>query len=379
MSQGPLAGTRILEFSGIGPGPFAGMLLSDLGADIIRIDRPGYDRDTPVHVTRRGRRSVALDLKAPGATETCLALMGRADAIYEGFRPGVMERLGLGPDVALSHNPRLVYGRMTGWGQYGPLAQAAGHDINYIAISGALAAIGPAEQPMPPLNLVGDFGGGALYLVVGLLAALLHARETGEGQVVDAAMSDGAASLMAAFYGMRADGRWKSERAGNMLDGGSPYYGTYRCQDDRWVAIGPLEPQFFRHLIKLLGIDFVPERQEDRAAWPALRRSFESAFLRRPQAEWIALLEGTDACAAGVIGMEDAPRHPHNSARGTFVEVEGVIQPAPAPRFSKTPGAIQQTGFGIGAHDAEALLDWGIDRSVIDMLRASGALAKAEL
>ena len=375
MASGPLNGVRILEFNGIGPGPFCGMLLSDLGADILRIDRIGGDRGEKTHVTRRGRKSVALDLKQPEAREACLRLIETADALFEGFRPGVMERLGLGPDIALARNPRLVFGRMTGWGQEGPLAQAAGHDINYIAITGALHAIGPAEKPTPPLNLIGDFGGGAMYLAVGMLAALLHARTTGEGQIVDAAMSDGAASLMAAAYGHFAGGRWNDTREANTTDGGAPYYGVYRCADGKFVAIGAIETQFFADLMNRLGIvDFPRERQLDRSYWPALRARLEATFLTRTQMEWMATMEGSDACFAGVLSLAEAPSHPHHVARGTFVTVDGVLQPGPAPRFSRTPGAIQETDPAIGAHNESGLMDWGLSRHEIDILRDSGAL-----
>ena len=375
MSQGPLAGLKILEFSGIGPGPFAGMILSDLGADVLRIDRQGYDRGTKTHVTRRGRRSVALDLKKSESIDACLKLIEKSDAIFEGFRPGVMERLGLGPDVALARNPKLVYGRMTGWGQDGPLSQAAGHDINYIAITGALNAIGLPDKPVPPLNLVGDFGGGAMYLLVGMLSALLHARETGEGQVVDAAMSDGAASLMAMFYGLKSGGAWTDERANNVIDGGAPFYGTYRCKDNRWVALGSIEPQFFKELLENLGInDFPLERQNDRELWPEMRTRFETAFLTRTRAEWVEIMEGGDACFAGIIGLDEAPNHPHNLARQTFVTIDDVIQPAPAPRFSKTPGKIQETDPAIGAHNVSGLTDWGFSNSEIEKLKAVKAL-----
>ena len=375
MAQGPLDGIRILEFSGIGPGPFAGMLLSDLGADVLRIDRQGYDRGTSVHVTRRGRRSVALDLKKPGAIKTCHKLMERADAVFEGFRPGVMERLGLGPDQALKRNPRLVYGRMTGWGQTGPLSQAAGHDINYIAITGALHAIGMKARPVPPLNLVGDFGGGSLYLVVGMLSGLLHARETGQGQVIDAAMSEGAASLMSMFYGMKSGGMWNDNREDNILDGGAPFYGIYCCKDGQWIAIGAIEPEFFAELLQKTGItDFPAERQNDRSAWPDLRAKFTAAFLTRTQSEWVSHMEGSDACFAGVLGLSDAPNHPHNVAREAFVTIENVVQPAPAPRFSKTPGEIQRTDPAIGAYNVSGLMDWGLSDAEIGELKSSGAL-----
>lgn len=375
MASGPLSGVRILEFSGIGPGPFCGMLLSDLGADILRIDRKDGDRGEKTHVTRRGRKSVALDLKRPEARDACLKLIASADALYEGFRPGVMERLGLGPSAALARNPKLVYGRMTGWGQDGPLAQAAGHDINYIAITGALHAIGVAEKPVPPLNLVGDFGGGALYLALGLLAGLLHARATGEGQVVDAAMSDGAASLMAAFYGHMAGGRWNDARESNGVDGGAPYYGVYKCKDGRFVALGSIETQFFAELMDRLGItDFPRDRQRDPAHWPNLRARLEAVFLTKTQAEWMALMEGSDACFAGVLSLTDAPSHPHHVARGTFVTVDGVVQPAPAPRFSRTPGEIQALDPRIGAHNATGLMDWGFSAGEVEGLRECGAL-----
>lgn len=375
MATGPLNGVKILEFSGIGPGPFCGMLLSDMGADVLRIDRKEGDRGEKTHVTRRGRKSVALDLKQPAARDACLRLMETTDALYEGFRPGVMERLGLGPDIALLRNPKLVYGRMTGWGQEGPLSQAAGHDINYIAITGALHAIGTAERPVPPLNLVGDFGGGAMYLAVGMLAALVHARATGQGQVVDAAMSDGAASLMAAFYGHMAGGRWTDQRASNGVDGGAPYYGVYKCADGRWVALGSIEPQFFAILMKKLGItDFPRDRQRDPAHWPDLRVRLETAFLARTQADWIAIMEGSDACFAGVLSLADAPSHPHNVARETFVTVDGVLQPAPAPRFSRTPSRIQELDPRIGAHNETGLMDWGFARAEVEALRQAGAI-----
>jgi alpha-methylacyl-CoA racemase len=375
MAQGPLNGVRILEFNGIGPGPFCGMLLSDLGADVLRIDRKDGDRGEKTHVTRRGRKSVALDLKKPESREACLKLIETADALYEGFRPGVMERLGLGPDIALARNPRLVYGRMTGWGQTGPLSQAAGHDINYIAITGALHAIGTADKPVPPLNLVGDFGGGAMYLALSLLAALLHARATGEGQVVDAAMSDGAASLMAAFYGHMAGNRWTDTREANGIDGGAPYYGVYRCADGHFIALGAIEKQFFAELMDRLGIhDFPRDRQRDPAHWPNLRDRLTETFRQKTRSEWMALMEGSDACFAGVLSLAEAPSHPHHAARGTFVTVDGVVQPAPAPRFSRTPGAIQQTDPTIGAHNETGLRDWGFSPAEIDALRKSGVL-----
>jgi alpha-methylacyl-CoA racemase len=360
MGQGPLSSLKILEFAGIGPGPFCGMLLSDLGADVVRIDRPDPRPAAPGNVTTRGRRSVALDLKTAEGVETCLKLAEAADALIEGFRPGVMERLGLGPEVIHKRNPKLTYGRMTGWGQSGPYAHAAGHDINYIAISGALHAIGTQEKPIPPLNLVGDYGGGALYLAFGLLAGVLSARETGRGQVIDCAMSDGAASLMTMFYGVHATGTWQAgSREANMLDGGAHFYGTYRCRDGAWVSLGPIEPQFYALLLEKLGLDpkSLPD-QNDRTHWPDMRRRFAEAFEQKTQAEWCDLLAGTDVCFGPVLSMADAPNHPHNAARQTFVEVAGVLQPAPAPRFSETPGAIQRPPVRSGEHNAEVLAEW---------------------
>ena len=369
MRQGPLTGLKVVEFAGIGPGPFCGMLLSDLGADVVRIDRKGGRGGAPSDVTGRGRRSVALDLKTPAAIEACLKLMAQADAVFEGFRPGVMERLGLGPDVALKRNPKLVFGRMTGWGQTGPYANAAGHDMNYIAITGALHAIGTADKPVPPLNLVGDFGGGALYLAFGLLAGVIQARESGKGQVIDCAMSDGAASLMAMFYGFKAAGAWKEERRHNLLDGGAHFYDTYQCADGKWISIGSIEPQFYALLLEKTGITD-PEfaSQMDRSKWPQLREKLAAAIAGKTQGEWCAIMDATDVCFAPVLDLDEAPKHPHNVARQTFVEVAGVIQPAPAPRFSVTPGAIQSPPPAIGAHDREALSDWGFSSGEIDAL-----------
>jgi alpha-methylacyl-CoA racemase len=376
MRQGPLTGLKVVEFAGIGPGPFCGMLLSDLGADVVRVDRKGGRGGAPTDITARGRRSVALDLKAPDAVEACLKLMDGADAIIEGFRPGVMERLGLGPDVALKRNPKLVYGRMTGWGQTGPLASSAGHDMNYIAITGALHAIGTDDKPVPPLNLVGDFGGGALYLAFGLMAGVIQARETGKGQVVDCAMSDGSASLMAMFYGMKAAGGWKETRRSNLLDGGAHFYDTYQCSDGKWISLGSIEPQFYALLLEKTGIndpDFA--RQMDRAIWPELRQKLAHVIAQKTQGEWTEIMAGTDVCFAPILDLEEAPKHPHNAARQTFVEVAGVVQPAPAPRFSATPGAIQGPPPAVGAHGRTALADWGFSDAEIGALETSGALA----
>jgi len=375
MRQGPLTGLKIIEFAGIGPGPFCGMLLSDLGADVVRIDRKGQGRGSPADITARGRRSVGLYLKNPASIETCLRLFETADVVFEGFRPGVMERLGLGPDVALKRNPKLVYGRMTGWGQFGPYAQAAGHDMNYIAITGALHAIGTEDKPIPPLNLVGDFGGGALYLAFGILAGVIKARETGEGQVIDCAMSDGAASLMAMFYGFKASGAWTESRRSNLLDGGAHFYDTYQCSDGKWVSIGSIEPQFYALLLEKTGIsDPAFKAQMDRGAWPDLKAKLAAVIATKTQSEWCALMEATDVCFAPVLDLDEAPKHAHNVARQTFVEVAGVTQPAPAPRFSKTPGAIQGPPPAIGAHDQEALRDWGFSEADVSALKANGAL-----
>jgi len=375
MGQGPLSGLKVVEFAGIGPGPFCGMLLSDLGADVVRIDRKGSGRSSPADVTARGRRSVALDLKQPAAVETCLKLMETADAVFEGFRPGVMERLGLGPEVALARNPRLVYGRMTGWGQTGPYAKAAGHDMNYIAITGALDAIGTEDKPTPPLNLVGDFGGGALYLAFGLLAGVIHARESGQGQVIDCAMSDGAASLMAMFYGFKAMGMWREGRRSNLLDGGAHFYDTYQCADGKWVSIGSIEPQFYLLLLEKTGItDPHFQSQMSREDWPALREKLAAVIATRTRDEWCQIMDATDVCFAPVLSMDEAPDHAHNKARETFVEVAGVIQPAPAPRFSATPGVIQGPPPKIGGDNVSALSDWGFDAAAIAALEASGAL-----
>jgi alpha-methylacyl-CoA racemase len=362
MRQGPLTGLKIVEFAGIGPGPFCGMLLSDLGADVVRIDRIGGRGGAKSDITARGRRSVALDLKDPAAVETALRLMDRADAVFEGFRPGVMERLGLGPDVALKRNPKLVYGRMTGWGQFGPYAQAAGHDINYIALTGALHAIGTEGKPVPPLNLVGDFGGGALYLAFGLLAGVIHARASGQGQVIDCAMTDGAASLMSMFYGMTAAGGWTGKRRDNMLDGGAPFYDTYECSCGRFISLGSIEPQFYALLLEKSGLKEDPAMlaQMNRAEWPALKAKVAAAIKTKSRDEWCAIMDATDVCFAPVLGIDEAPAHPHNAARKTFVDVDGVTQPAPAPRFSATPGAIQGPPPAIGAHTADVLADWGV-------------------
>jgi len=360
-ARGPLVGVKIVEFAGLGAAPFGGMLLADLGADVVRIDRPGAPPPNAFELIARGRRSIALDLKKSADVETALALLEKADASIEAYRPGVMERLGLGPDVALARNPKLVYGRMTGWGQSGPLAQSAGHDLNYIALSGALHAIGSSGKPTVPLNLIGDFGGGALYLAFGLLAGILNVRHGGKGQVVDCAMVDGASSLMTMFYGALAAGEWRDRRESNTLDGGAHCYDTYQCADGRWIALGSLEPQFHSLLLGKLGIDDPQFREQyDSSRWPALKQKVAEVIVGRSRDEWCAELEGTDVCFAPVLAMSEAPSHPHNVARSTFIDDAGCLQPAPAPRFLGTPGAIQRPPPLPGAHTEEVLRDWDI-------------------
>lgn len=338
--SGPLSNLKVLEFAGIGPGPFCAMVLGDLGADVIRIARPGTQPDAR-DITTRNRRTVAIDLRSPEAAVHVLPLVANADILIEGFRPGVMEKLGLGPEPCLKANPRLVYGRMTGWGQSGPLANAAGHDINYIAITGALHAIGRADEaPPPPLNFVGDFGGGGMLLAVGLLAALHESRTSGQGQVVDAAMTDGTAMLSAFMYGMKAMGQWTNQRGENLLDGGAHFYDTYACADGKFVAVGAIEPQFYAELRKRCGIDDpLFDGQMDRARWPLLKLRLSDIFRTRTRDEWCEMLEGTDACFAPVLDWDEAPLHPHNVHRGTYLTKDGVLQPAPAPRFSRTQNA----------------------------------------
>jgi alpha-methylacyl-CoA racemase len=373
--SGPLTGLRVLEIAAIGPVPFCGMLLSDLGADVVRIDRkdaPPY----PAHaVTFRGRRSVALDLKNPAAVAICLRLTERADALIEGFRPGVMERLGLGPAQVAARNPKLVYGRMTGWGQSGMYAQLAGHDIDYIAMSGALHAIGTAEQPAIPINLIGDYGGGTLYLAFGLMAAVLHARATGEGQVIDCAMTDGAVSLMNHVYGNFAGGEWRDARARNIVDGGSHFYNVYQCADGKWLALGAIESRFYAQLLRKLGIeDPAFDAQMDQARWAELKGKVAVLIRTRSRDEWCRMVGDSDACVAPVLSLSEAPEHPYHRERGTFVDVAGVRQAAPAPRFSRTPGSIQGPPAGIGEHSDEVLTEWGFETSELRALKASGVI-----
>ncbi|MDY0012052.1 MAG: CaiB/BaiF CoA-transferase family protein [Rhodocyclaceae bacterium] len=381
---GPLTGLKVVEMAGIGPGPFCAMMLADMGAEVIRIDQkrgPGSLSlpllNTPFDVTARGRRSLALDLKQPGSQAVALKLIAQADALIEGFRPGVMERLGLGPDVCLERNPRLVYGRITGWGQGGPLAKAAGHDINYLALTGALYSMGRAgEPPSPPLNLVADFGGGAMLLAFGVACALLEARSSGKGQVIDAAMTDGAALLMGMIYGLKSLGGWSNRRGENSLDGGAPYYTTYACADGKFISIGAIEPQFYAQLLKLCGVDdpdlAKPMAQQD--DWPRLKSKFAALFKTRTRAQWCELLEGSDACFAPVLDLDEAPAHPHNQARQTFIDVAGVLQPAPAPRFSRTQAQVSRPPPRSGEHSAEVLADWGIAADEIEALRSGGLI-----
>jgi alpha-methylacyl-CoA racemase len=359
-ATGPLRGVRVIEFAGIGPGPFASMLLSDMGADVVSIARPGQGKRDVRDFVNRGRRVIELDLKNPAHIEQALDLIAAADVLIEGFRPLVMERLGLGPDVVLKRNPRLVYGRMTGWGQTGPLSQAAGHDINYIAITGALDSFRAGNgETVSPLNLVGDYGGGALFLVVGVLAAVIEARTSGKGQVVDAAMCDGVSSMLTMFHSMRAIGRWTEEPRTNLLDGGAPFYRTYECKDGGHMAIGALEPQFYAELRQLAGLDEdCYDAQMDRKGWPKLHEKMAALFKTKTRDEWAEILEGSDACAAAVLGLFDAPKHPHLAARQTFVTADGHVQPAPAPRFSRTPSAIQGSPAVPPVDAADVLAQW---------------------
>jgi alpha-methylacyl-CoA racemase len=374
--MGPLAGVRVVELTGIGPAPFCAMVLADLGAEVLRVDRPAASRPEWPTVLARGRRSVAVDLKHPDGAGVVLDLAAAADALVEGFRPGVAERLGIGPDACLARNPRLVYGRVTGWGQQGPWRLAAGHDIDYVALAGALHPIGEAGgPPVPPLNLLGDFGGGGMLLALGVVAALLEAGRSGTGQVVDAAMVDGAALLATQVHELLAAGLWREERGANLLDGGAPFYGVYETADGRHLAVGALEPQFWAELLRRLGLDAgdLPA-QLDRDGWPLLRERLAALFRTRTRDEWSELLAGTDACVAPVLGLAEAPAHPHNRARGTFVEVGGVVQPAPAPRFSRTRCDPPVAPARPGEHTDRALVDWGVAPDEVDRLRAAGAI-----
>ncbi len=409
--MGPLAGSRVIEMAGIGPGPFCAMMLADMGADVIRVDRAssvqgarsaasasrpsravadesgsdsgsdsaatGASRPPPIDPMSRGRRSIGVDLKAPGGPETVLKLAESADAMMEPFRPGVAERLGIGPEPCLRRNPRLVYGRMTGFGQDGPCAAMAGHDVNYIALAGALHPIGrQGEAPVPPLNLVGDFGGGGMYLAFGMVCALLEARSSGRGQVVDAAMVDGAASLMTMFYGLRAAGFWSDERGANLLDTGAPYYNVYETKDGRYISLGSLEPQFYAELRVRLGLDGPRwDKQGDRSRWPELRDELAEVVASKTRDEWCELLDGSDVCFAPVLSMDEAPDHPHNRHRGTFISADGVVQPAPAPRFSRTAASLSRPPPHAGQHTDEVLTELGMNTGEIAELRGCGAVA----
>ena len=374
--MGPLKGVKIVEIAGIGPGPFCAMMLADMGAKIIRVDRQGKSASDAQHLLNRGRRSVAVNLKHPEGVELVLKLVDQADALVEGYRPGVMERLGLGPDECLNRNPRLIYGRMTGWGQEGPMAKAAGHDINYISLSGVLHAIGNrGQKPVPPLNLIGDFGGGGMLLAFGMACALYDARRSGKGQVIDAAMVDGSALLMTAIYELKAAGKWGDKRGVNLLDGGAHFYDTYETADGKWIAIGSIEPQFYALLLKHTGIDD-PDFQDQMnpEKWPELKNKIAVIFRTKTRDQWCEIMEGTDACFTPVLSLNEAPKHPHNIARKTFVEVEGVLQPGPAPRFSRTPPEIQSSPPKPGEYSESVLLDWGFSEDQIEALKTAGAI-----
>ncbi|WP_377267444.1 CaiB/BaiF CoA transferase family protein [Peterkaempfera sp. SMS 1(5)a] len=376
--RGPLAGVRIVELGGIGPGPFCGMLLADLGAEVVRIDRPAEaGQVNRMPVLHRNRRSITIDLKSPEGIEVVRTLTDTADAVFEGFRPGVAERLGLGPDDLIARNPRLVYGRMTGWGQDGPMAQEPGHDINYIALTGALHAIGTPDDPIPPLNLVGDFGGGGMLLALGILSAVINARTTGHGQVVDAAMTDGSATLLAMMYGFLAQGTWQDTRSSNMLDGAAPYYGTYRTSDGRHMAVGPVEPQFYAAMIRVLGLTDDPDfaGQNDRSKWSVMKEKLAAVFATRTRDEWAKEFDGQEACVAPVLSLLEAPLHPHNTARGTYrIGAHGSWEPAPSPRFSRTPAPEPAPAPVVGSHSDEVLTQAGYTPEHIAALRTDGTV-----
>ena len=374
---GPLEGIRIIEMAGIGPGPFAGMMLADHGAEVIRVDRPG--RSVPEPVLGRSRKSIVIDLKSPEGIAVVRDLAKSADGLIEGLRPGVMERLGLGPAVLLADNPKLVYGRMTGWGQTGPYAPAAGHDINYIALAGALHTYGRAgEKPTPPINMVGDFGGGGMMLAFGMVAALLSAKSSGKGQVIDCAMTEGSAVLMGMIWGFRGMGAWKDERGVNLLDTGAHFYDSYACADGKYVSIGSIEPQFYAQLRRLAQLDADPDfdAQMNPASWGPLKAKLTTLFLSKPRAHWCALMEGTDVCFAPILSMAEAPLHPHNVARNAFAEIGGMMQPMPAPRYSGTPTRHPVAAPTAGADTPQLLQDLGYDSARVEALKASGALGR---
>lgn len=378
-NSGPLTGFRVIEMAGLGPGPFCAMLLADMGAEVIRVQGKGTPSglllNTPFDVLARGRRSMAIDLKKPGAQDAVLALVAKADALIEGFRPGVMERLGLGPDACLARNPKLIYGRMTGWGQTGPLAQSAGHDINYLALTGVLHAIGPRDLPTVPLNVVADMGGGGLLLAFGIVCALLEARRSGQGQTVDAAMTEGASLLAAMVHGFKAGGVMNNQRCDNVIDGGAYYYAVYECADGKYISVGAIEPQFHARLLETLGLDpsaFGP--QADRSRWPEGKARLAEVFKTAPRDEWVRRFDGVDACVTPVLDWDEALVHPHNQARGSFVEVAGVPQAAPAPRFSRTPAVVSRPTAEVGQNTLDILTDWGVSAAVISSLSESGAI-----
>jgi alpha-methylacyl-CoA racemase len=379
--MGPLQGTRIIELAGIGPGPFCGMLLADLGAEVVLVDRKGgalpFNAQPKYDLTRRGKRSIAVGLKQPGAAEIVLRLIEKADGLIEGFRPGVMERLGLGPETCLARNPRLAYGRLTGWGQHGPLANAAGHDINYVALSGILYHGGHRDSaPAVPPTVVGDIGGGAMFMAVGLLAAILNARATGRGQVVDAAITDGCALMSTLVQGLRAQHLWADKRQSNALDGGAHWYDCYQCSDGEWISVGALEPQFYQLLLEQCGLtgEGLETAQFDVARWPEMKQRFEALFARRTRAEWCELLEGTDVCFAPVLNFAEAAAHPHNRARDAYVEIDGITQPAPAPRFSGTPAEVRSPPAAVGTDAGQLLVEAGYSAAEIEALRISGTV-----
>ncbi|MXW62397.1 MAG: CoA transferase [Acidimicrobiaceae bacterium] len=380
--MGPLNGVKIVEIAGIGPGPFCAMMLADMGAEVIRVDRAdrvrGGDPEVPpADVMNRGRRSIGVDLKSAEGIEVVMRLVESSDGLIEGFRPGVAERLGIGPDECLARNPTLVYGRMTGWGQNGPYAATAGHDINYVALAGTLDAIGRVDSgPVPPLNLIGDFGGGGMYLAFGMVCAILEARNSQKGQVVDAAMVDGSASLATFFYGLRAMGIWEDQRGTNMLDTGAHYYDVYECADGKYVSIGSIEGQFYAELREKLGLDDDKwGAQNDKRQWVDFKTELAAIFKTRTRDEWSALIEGSDVCYAPVLSMTEAPNHPHNRERGTFTEVAGVVQPRPAPRFSRTDGEITRPPPHAGQHSDELLAECGFSLDEVATLRSAGAVA----
>ena len=376
--MGPLKGLQIIEMAGIGPAPFCGMVLSDLGANVIRVDRvTSAGSVSRQEANNRGKKSIAVDLKTPKGIEIVLNLVEASDAIFEGFRPGVMEKLGLGPDVCLQKNKKIVFGRMTGWGQEGPLAFAAGHDINYISLSGVLATIGrPGSPPVPPLNLIGDYGGGGMLLALGLVAALFETKSSGKGQVIDAAMVDGSALLMTMIYTMRGMGLWKDSLGSNFLDGGAHFYDTYECKDGKYISIASIEPKFYQLLREITPLeDSIFDDQLSRESWPEQKKALKEIFLKKTQQEWCGLMEGTDICFAPVLNMAEAPEHPHNKARNTFIELEGIVQPAPAPRFSRTVPEVCPAPAYVGEHTEEVLKSIGMQDSDIEGLKASGEVA----